>query len=137
MNRRKFLLLSSAAGGFAAVGGGVYLLTDNYRGWVSDILHRSLPGYALEPKGLALFVEEHFAHRSSRRRRLLAAAEGVVDFKPMMPAQMAEHFAAEERLILTDFLVGSDFFRNYPAGSKTIVYGGKPTACVSPFAIFT
>ena len=137
MNRRNFLLLSTAAGGVAIAGGGAFVLTDNYHGWVSDVLHRSLPGYTLEPKGLALFIDEHFAHRKSRKRRLLAAAEGVVDLKPILPPKMAQRIAAEERQILTDFLIGSDFFRNSPGGSKLVTYGGKPTACVSPFAVLT
>jgi hypothetical protein len=137
MNRRNFLLLSSAAGGIAVAGGGIFVLTDHYHGWVSSVLHRALPGYTLEPKGLALFIDEHFAHQKSRKLRLLAAAEGVVDLTPIMPAGMAAHMAAQERSMLTDFLIGSDFFRNFPKGPKQITYGGKPTACVSPFAVFT
>ena len=82
---------------------------------MSGILHRSLPGYAIEPKGLALFIDEHFARQKSRKKRLLAAAQGVLDLTPMMPAAMAKRFAAEERMIVTDFLIGSDFFQNYPA----------------------
>jgi hypothetical protein len=136
MNRRNFLIASGAAGGLAVVGGGVFLLTDNYHGWVKSILRRSLPGYAIEPKGLTLFIDEHFAHRKSHKKRLLAAAEGVADLKPIMPAAMARRFMEEERVILTDFLVGSDFFQNYPGGPKEITYSGKPAACVSPFARF-
>jgi hypothetical protein len=49
---------------------------------------------------------------------------------------MAARLAAEERVILTDFLIGSDFFQNYPNGPKHITYRGKPGACVSPFAKF-
>jgi hypothetical protein len=136
MNRRNFLLLSSAAGGLVALGGGAFVLTDNYHGWVSSILHRSLPGYTVEPKGLGLFIEEHFAHQKSRKKRLFAAAEGLVDLTPIMPAGMATHVAAQERAILTDFLIGSDFFQHFPNGPKEITYRGKPTACVSPFARF-
>lgn len=137
MNRRNFLLLSGAAGGVAVLACGAFVLSDNYHGWVSGILHRGLPGYAIEPKGLDQFIDEHFAHHKSRKRRLLAAAEGVVDLTPLMPAAMAQRVEAEERQILTAFLIGSDFFQNYPGGPKTITYAGKPTACVSPFAIFT
>ena len=137
MNRRDFLLLSSAAGGLAVAGAGVFALTDNYHGWVSNVLHRALPGYTLEPKGLALFIDEHFANQMSRKLRLIAAVEGVVDVTPIMPTKMADRIAAQERAILTEFLVGSDFFKNYPMGSKQITYGGKRSACVSPFAILT
>ena len=103
---------------------------------MSGILHRSLPGYAIEPKGLALFIDEHFARQKSRKKRLLAAAQGVLDLTPMMPVAMAKPLAAEERMIVTDFLIGSDFFQNYPGGSKEVTYSGKPAACVSPFAKF-
>jgi hypothetical protein len=138
MNRRKFLLLSSAAGSLAVVGGGAaFVITDHYRGWIRGILHRGLPGYSLEPKGLTQFGDEYFAkHRHARKQRVIAAAEGVMNLDAMVPAGMARRIALEEREILTDFLIGSDFFQNYPRGSKVITYSGKPAACTSPFATF-
>lgn len=137
MNRRKFLLLTSAAGGVAAVGGIAFVLSDHYRGWIRRILHRDLPGYNLEAKGLTQYMDEYFAKQGGASQlRLFAAAEGVVDVEPLLPTGKARLLREEERRILTNFLLGSDFFANYPNGPKEIIYSGAPKACRSPFAKF-
>lgn len=138
VSRRTFLLTGVAAGALALGGGGVALVAmDRFRGWIRGILHRSLPGYSLEPNGLALFSDEYYARRKSATKlRLFAAAQRVTDVKAALPEEMAADVEDEERLILSDFLVGSDFFDNYPDGPKEITYRGAPEACGSPFATF-
>jgi hypothetical protein len=137
MNRRKFLLLSSAAGGVAVLGGLTYARTDHYSRWIQEILHRDLPGYTLEPNGLTQFVDEYFNRQHGDiRLRLFAAAEGIMDIDPVLPATKARKVVEEERRILTKFLLGSDFFANYPGGPKVITYQGMPRACINPFARF-
>jgi len=127
---------AAAAGGIAAIGT-VYVSTDRYGSWIRDVLRRSLPGYSFDPEGLARFVAEYDARQPfSIKRRVLAAAEGLIDTKPFLPQRKAEHLAESERLVLSDFLVGSDFFENYPGGSRVITYRGARTACGSPFARF-
>ena len=135
MNRRNFLLLSSAAGGLAVFGGAAYVLTDHYHAWVRRILHRGLPGYSLEPHGLALFVDQYFAEKN-RKLKAFATVEGVMDVEWALPTRLSNEAQDQERKILTNFLIGSDFFANYPGGPKEITYSGLPAACVSPFAKF-
>lgn len=129
---------AAAAGGLAALGaGGAYVVTDRQHRWIAKILSRSLPGYSFEPGGLARFIAEYTAkERSSMKERILAAAQGLVDAKAVLPEQSAARLAERERKILSDFLVGSDFFENYPDGPTLITYRGAPTVCVSPFARF-
>lgn len=135
VRRRKFLVMS-AAGTLAIVGGGAFVLTDRYRGWIHATLQRSLPGYSLQASGLTRFVEEYNARKQGNTRlRLFAAAQRLVDAKPVLPEEMAADFEAEERRIVSDFLIGSDFFDNYPNGPKEITYRGVAEAC-SPFATF-
>jgi hypothetical protein len=139
IGRRAFLLMGTAIGGMAAIGaaGSTYVAVDRYEGWIHKILQRSLPGYSFEPEGLATFIDEYNARQGrSIKYRLFAAAEGLVDSKAMLPDRQEAHVVERERKILSDFLLGSDFFENYPNGSKTITYRGKPVACVSPFAAF-
>ncbi len=140
MNRRKLLLLGGAAGGLAVIGGGggaAFVVTDHYSRWIHGILQRALPGYELEPEGLALFIEEYFAKKSrSIKFRMFAAAQGVLDVKGALPDGMAKDVEEQERQILTSFLIGSDFFENYPGGPKEITYRGMSIACASPFATF-
>src|SRR5262245_61556853 len=139
MRRRQFLLMGSALGGLAAFGfaSAGYVALDRYGGWIREILSRSLPGYSFDPDGLALFIDEYNEQQGrSIKYRVFAAAEGVVDAKAVLPKRQAEDVRRRERRILSDFLVGSDFFENYPGGTKMITYRGKPEACGSPFATF-
>jgi hypothetical protein len=134
MNRRNFLLLGSAAGGLGLLGGGAaYVKVDNHHAWVSDILHRGLPGYALEPRGLSQFIDEYFA-KATRKLKAFAAVEGLIDVKWALDSKRKNELEIEERKILSQFLLGSDFFANYPPGPKEITYLGVQKACASPFA---
>ena len=135
VSRRRFLLLGGGAAGALIVGGGTgYVFTDRFRGWIRDTLERSLPGYSLDPAGLAQFAEEYYAKRKNHDAlRLFAAAQGLFNAKWALPRKMAIDVQEEERMILTDFLIGSDFFDNYPDGPKTVTWRGLPEAC-NPFA---
>jgi hypothetical protein len=137
--RRTFLLMGSAVGALAIVGGAgaAFVATDRCRGWIRKILQRSLPDYSVDPEGFARFVDDYNAAKGrALKLRVFAAAENFLDAKPALPSGMASDVAEEERHILTDFLVGSDFFERYPNGPKLITYRGKPDACASPFATF-
>lgn len=137
-SRRQFLLMSVAAGGIAMIGGGAaFAITDRYEGWVREILHRRLPGYRLDPKGFAHFLDDYNAKQGHAiKLRMFAAAQGVVDVKVLLPHGMEIKIDEEERRILSSFLVGSDFFEKYPNGPKRITYRGLPLACGNPFATF-
>jgi hypothetical protein len=137
MRRRTFLAIGAAtAGGLAAVGT-VYAATGGYESWVRSVLSRSLPDYSFDPEGLTRFVAAYEARQpSSIKQRVVVAAEGLLKVKSFLPERKAKQIAEIEREMLSDFLVGSDFFENYPNGPKLITYRGAPTACVSPFARF-
>lgn len=139
IGRRAFLLTGSAAGGLLVLGGGAaFVWSDRYRGWIEATLRRALPGYDLEPTGLARFVEDYNARKEGGglKLRVFAAAERLVDANWALPAKMASDVEEEERRIVSDFLLGSDFFQTYPNGAKTVTYGGPAEACGSPFATF-
>lgn len=140
MISRRRLLLGTAAGAVAVAGGGVagLLILDGYRGWIRLVLLQALPGYELEPEGLDQFVTAYNARKKwrSKKMRAYAAVEHVLDVNWALPTDMAEDVEDEERRIVSDFLLGSDFFQNYPDGPKIVTYSGLPEACVSPFATF-
>lgn len=139
IDRRKVLALGTAIGTIGLVGGGAgaFVLSDRYRGWIRSTLLRALPGYSLEPEGFERFVDDYNARKpNSTKLRVFAAAERLMDASWALPQEMAADVAQEERRIVSDFLLGSDFFRNYPDGPKTIAYSGMPEACSSPFATF-
>ena len=140
MISRRRLLLGTAASALAVAGGGVagLLMLDGYRGWIRLVLLRALPGYEFEPEGLDQFVTEYNARKKwrSKKMRAFAAVEHVLDVKWALPTDMADDVEEEERRIVSDFLLGSDFFQNYPDGAKVITYSAAPEACSSPFATF-
>jgi hypothetical protein len=138
-SRRKFLLMGTAVGTLAAIGGaGATLISvDRYQGWVHAVLRRSLPGYKIQAEGLERFVEDYNAtEHGGIKLRAFAATQHFFDATFILPAGMKSNVDDGERTILTSFLLGSDFFEHYPNGSKIITYRGAPEACGSPFATF-
>jgi len=139
MRRRKFLLMGTAAGALVGIAGSgtALVLSDRYSGWIRDVLARALPGYDLVSVGLARFIDEYNQRKPGNAKlRVFAAAERLVDARWVLPKKMAADVEEEERRIVSDFLLGSDFFQNYPDGPKTIAYTGLAEACSSPFATF-
>jgi len=136
--RRRFLLMGTAAGALVVLGGGVAVVAmDRYRGWIRAILRRSLLGYEIEPEGLKRFVEDYnAASRDGLGVRTFAATQNIYDATFILPEDMKDTVDGRERMILTKFLLGSDFFEQYPNGTKVITYRGAPEACGSPFATF-
>lgn len=132
--------MSTAAAGALAVagtGGAAFVVMDDFSGWVHEILAHSLPGYELEPEGLALFIDQYSEKKGrSAKLRLYAAAEGVTEAQWALPQDFAEDVEVEERKILSDFLIGSDFFEGPTDKPKLITFRGLPEACGNPFATF-
>ena len=139
LTRRTFLMAGTAVGALVAIGGGAaaFVWSDHYRGWIEATLRRALPGYDLEPEGLERFVDGYYGRKQGNAKlRLFAAAERLVEARWALPRNMAEDVEQEERRIVSDFLLGSDFFQTYPDGPKMIAYAGPGEACISPFATF-
>jgi hypothetical protein len=70
----------------------------------------------------------------SHKRRLAVLADTAIPvlLRRIPPAR--ERIESLERLVLTEFLVRSNFFRVGDPKSQTIVYSGKIPACGNPFA---
>ena len=76
MRRRTFLLMGSAAVALVGVAGSgaAFVLTDRYSGWIRDTLQRALPGYDLEPAGLARFTDEYNERKQGNAKLRVFAA---------------------------------------------------------------
>ncbi|HEY1386369.1 MAG TPA: hypothetical protein VGF43_22290 [Dongiaceae bacterium] len=138
-SRRKFLLMGTAAGALVVLGGAGSALVamDHYRGWIHAVLRHALPGYEIEPEGLGRFVEDYNATtRDGLKFRAFAATERIFDATRILPEGMKDAVDERERMILTKFLFGSDFFEQYPNGTRVVTYRGAPEACGSLFATF-
>jgi hypothetical protein len=125
--------------GAAAASGvllGAALVAGGYKSWMRKLLERSLPGYSFNPEGLDLFLETAAPESEGVKFRVFGAVEGIVDVKPLLPDGMELHADDEERRMLTEFILGSDFLEHYPDASREITYHGATGACQSPFATF-
>lgn len=133
--RRTFFALGAAAGAVAAAGAA--LLAGGYRSWLVASLREALPGYSFEPAGLDRFVEEYESrHGQVMKFRLLGAAERIFDVDSLLSDAKERRIEDEEREVVTEFLIGSDFFQHYPLAVKEIAYNGRAVECRSPFARF-
>ena len=135
MTRRMLLVSSVAAGGAAAFGAA--LLANGYRSWVVSVLREALPGYSYDAAGLDRFLEDYRPlHLDGMKFQMFGAAESLFDARSLLPEQKLQYIADEERDVLTEFLVGSDFFHR-PFGETTqITYNARAVTCRSPFAVF-
>ena len=135
MTRRMLLASTIAAGG--AAGFGAALLANGYRNWVVRVLQEALPGYSYEAAGLDRFLEDYRPlHLDGIKFQMLGAAETIFDARLLLPDRKRQYIGDEERDLLTEFLIGSDFFQQYPHGATIITYDSRRRACRSPFATF-
>jgi hypothetical protein len=135
IRRRTFLAFSVAAGGLASLG--AVLVFKGYRGWVLDTLQRALPGYSFNAAGLDHFVDEYRSrHPDAMKFQLLGAGGSIFDVRALLPTQTVRYIGDEERELLTEFLLGSNFFDHARDRTKEVTYTGRIVTCRSPFAVF-
>jgi hypothetical protein len=133
ISRRKVLL---GVGGAAVVGAVSWMPLKNHRaGWIEQVVRDHLPGIDLDPDSLQTFVKYMLGHE--RLQPALVRATIFADrFVPWLPAHISkarEGLAGVERHVLTEYLIGSNFFRVPDPKRETIVYTGAVIACINPF----
>lgn len=135
--RRKLLIGGAAAvatlGTFGAASWGRF---KNYRAqWIEAVVRSSLPGIDLDAISMKAFVD--YMLTSNRLQPAVVKATVFADrFIPWLPARVTkarDGLAGLERLVLTEYLIGSNFFRVADPRRETITYGGPVTACANPF----
>jgi hypothetical protein len=131
--------LIGGVAGVAALALGGSLAGIRYAGgraaWIADVVHRNLPGVLIDEASIATFVQDVLASGlldSDKRRLAILADTTIPALRRLAPAR--ERIEWLERLVLTEFLVGSNFFRVADPKTQTIVYSGKTPACGNPFA---
>lgn len=135
--RRKLLI--AGAGGAAALG--IFAIASwsevgSYRAtWIENVLRESLPDIELDAASLQRFIEDMLA--SERMQRKMVKAAVFADrFVPWLPAHIAKArsgLEGLERHVLTEYLIGSNFFRVPDPKREIIIYGGRAVACINPF----
>lgn len=131
--RRKLLIGTAGA---AIAGALAWIPLKNHReSWIEQVVRDNLPGINLDPDSLQTFVQYMLGHE--RLQPPLVRATILADrFIPWLPAHISkarEGLEGVERHVLTEYLIGSNFFRVPDPKRETIVYGGAVIACINPF----
>lgn len=135
--RRKLLI--AGAGGTVALGiFGVasWGQLSNYRAsWVERVVRENLPGIDLDVASLQTFIKDILASERMQRKevKVTVFADRFVPWLPAHISKARNGLEGLERYVLTEYLIGSNFFRVPDPKQETIVYSGMIVACRNPF----
>ncbi|GFE88089.1 hypothetical protein [Steroidobacter agaridevorans] len=135
--RRKLLIGgASAAVALGVFGAASWEQLTNYRAtWIERVVRENLPGIDLDAASLQAFIKEMLA--SERMQRTEVKVTVFADrFGPWLPAHISkarDGLEGLERHVLTEYLIGSNFFRVPDPKREQIVYSGTIPACRNPF----
>jgi hypothetical protein len=138
LSRRRFLL-AGAGGAVASLAGGGLLLkryADSRAVWIEQVVRDNLPGVSLDESSLAAFVRDVLAGDllEPHTHRLSVFAQQTTPWLTRQVPRAREGLDKLERRVLTEYLMGSNFFRIPDPKRETIVYVGPSLACGNPFA---
>lgn len=134
-NRRHFIVAALSAVGL----GGIYSW-NRYRAsraaWVEQTVRRNLPGVTLDESSLAQFVRSVLESDllEPQTHRVAVFAERMVPWLTDRIPKARDGLEKLERRVLTEYLLGSNFFRVADPKQETIVYSGPIGVCANPFA---
>lgn len=135
--RRKLLI--AGAGGAAVLG--VFgaaswgQLTGYRASWIERVVRENLPGIDLDPVSLQTFVKDMLASERMQRKavKVTVFADRFIPWLPAHIAKARDGLEGLERHVLTEYLIGSNFFRVPDPKREQIVYSGIIVACRNPF----
>lgn len=139
IGRREFLAATAALAAMAS-SGATWLA---WRGidrqaWIEFVVRKHLPDIDLDAASLAHFARE-LAHHYIFDNWRSGVALRLDHIAPRIAHSLSttqRRVSLMERLALSEFLMGSNFFRVPDPRRATIVYGGPVPACGNPFAVF-
>lgn len=136
-SRRSFLIASGAIA--TALGAGIYLRFGSSREqWVESVIRDNLPGIRIDEDSFPTFIK-HAVNSDALKpatHRLAVLAEQALPWVTARIPKVHNGLEKLERRILTEFLLGSNFFRVPDPKRETIVYYGPAIACSNPFVSF-
>lgn len=136
--RRRQVLIAGAA--LAASSGALWLAmkTRDPAHWIEAVVRKHLPGVQLEVASLHTFAQRLADDPRFKARKVALAMQLDRFAAPLVRVapEIDEKIARLERLVLTDYLASSNFFRVANPRAETIVCHGELPACGNPFAVF-
>jgi len=138
--QRRKLLIAGSAIVVASAGGGLWIGSrlDGREAWIESVLRENLPGIKLDPVSLETFIKSFAQHRefADGKSNIAVAMDQTVPAVARNIPKADRRVARMERLVVTEYLLGSNFFRVQDPTQETIVYAGSMPACGNPFAQF-
>jgi hypothetical protein len=137
-SRRRFLIGSGAVIAAVAAGFSGVRFAGSREQWVASTIRDNLPGIAIDEESLAKFVEQAVRGNALKpvTHQLTVFAEQSVPWVTARIPKVRNGLDKLERRVLTEFLLGSNFFRVPNPKQATIVYYGPAIACGNPFVSF-
>ncbi len=138
---RRRLLIAGSAVVAAGVAGGIWIGSrlEGREAWIESVLWENLPGIDLDPASLAKFVSEFAQHREfdDEKSNIAVMLDQAVPGVTRKVDKADRRVDRMERLVVTEYLMGSNFFRVPDPRQETIFYAGTVGAvCGNPFAVF-
>jgi hypothetical protein len=138
---RRRLLIGGSVVVTAGVAGGLWIGSrlDGRQAWIESVLRENLPGITLDPTSLAKFVSEFAQHRefNDDKSNIAVMMDQAVPGVTRKVEKADRRVDRMERLVVTEYLMGSNFFRVPDPRQETIFYSGTVGAvCGNPFAVF-
>jgi len=135
--RRKLLIAGAGSAVAAAIfGAASWSELTSYRAtWIERVVRDNLPDVDLDAASLRTFVTDILATERLQRKEVKAAvfADRFMPWLPPNITRARNGLEGLERNVLTEYLIGSNFFRVPDPRRETIVYSGLGLACRNPF----
>tara|TARA_R110000851_G_scaffold14121_2_gene47855 strand:- start:196135 stop:196584 length:450 start_codon:yes stop_codon:yes gene_type:complete len=142
IERRKFLKICVGTAIVATLPLGVYVLDSKSRlsAFVENILTKTLPGRIISQTDIKQFSEDFFVERYdiALKTHIFSVLDPVIRVASGFDENLHGKIDDLERMIVTKFLLNSDFFENNTKTKKISYYGSTDTICrtANPFAQF-
>jgi hypothetical protein len=137
---RRRLLIASSGVAMLGAAGAVWLGSrlEDRRTWIESVLREHLPGIQLDRASLATFVTQFAGDREfdDKKSNLAMMLDQTVPAVTRHVSKVDRRVDQLERRVVTEYLMGTNFFRVPDPRQETIFYSDAMLACGNPFAVF-
>jgi hypothetical protein len=137
--RRRLLIAGSAVAAAGATGAlWIGSRLDGRQTWIEAVVREHLTGITLEPASLASFAANFAESRifADEKSKLAVNIDQAVPAIAQRVSKVSRRTEQLKRRIVTEYLMGTNFFRVADPRAETIIYSGSVPACGNPFAVF-
>jgi hypothetical protein len=139
MITRRTFIAGGAATAAAGIAGAAWLRSHTTADWIQRVVRSNLPGIRLDEDSLLRFVQDvqHGELFAPRMHRIAVMTQSALPWVAARIPKARIGLEKLERRVLTEYLLGSNFFRVADPSRETIVYHGLARVCTNPFVDLT